>query len=220
MTRNPLSGSLAGLGAAPTSKNTRSGCEVRPRQATPSCRNYLDETGQTADQLDISLVFNTNSGHQKIAETIQQMWKDNLGVDVKIVNQEWAVYLETVKSRDTRSSGASAGARTTRMPTTSSPTCSASMVLLTGGWRCPLRGINMVNDSVRIASEGSPVEPDWPLVPTCTLRRKRSCRGTKPRSSRSTGTPAFPPPSRTEPARSLCSAVLSMEKWDIDMSAK
>jgi oligopeptide transport system substrate-binding protein len=59
-------------------------------------QSYLDETGQTADQLDLTLMFNTSSGHQKIAEAIQQMWKDNLGVDVKLVNQEWAVYLDTV----------------------------------------------------------------------------------------------------------------------------
>ena len=45
----------------------------------------------------MTLMFNTSSGHQKIAEAIQQMWKDNLGVDVKVVNQEWKVYLETTK---------------------------------------------------------------------------------------------------------------------------
>ena len=44
-------------------------------------------------------MFNTSSGHQGIAEAIQQMWKDNLGVNVKVVNQEWAVYPETTKSR-------------------------------------------------------------------------------------------------------------------------
>ncbi len=42
-------------------------------------------------------MFNTSEGHRKIAEAIQQMWKDNLGVDVKLVNQEWAVYLDTIK---------------------------------------------------------------------------------------------------------------------------
>jgi oligopeptide transport system substrate-binding protein len=42
-------------------------------------------------------MFNTSSGHQKIAEAVQQMWKDNLGIDVKVVNQEWKVYLVTTK---------------------------------------------------------------------------------------------------------------------------
>ncbi len=29
------------------------------------------------------------------------MWTDNLGVDVKLVNQEWKVYLDTIKGADT-----------------------------------------------------------------------------------------------------------------------
>jgi oligopeptide transport system substrate-binding protein len=29
------------------------------------------------------------------------MWADTLGVNVKVVNQEWAVYLETIKGADT-----------------------------------------------------------------------------------------------------------------------
>jgi len=45
---------------------------------------------------DVTLMFNTSEGHQKIAEFIQQSWKENLGVDVKLANQEWKVYLKTV----------------------------------------------------------------------------------------------------------------------------
>jgi len=46
---------------------------------------------------EITLMINTGSGHQKIAEFVQQSWKENLGIDVKLANQEWAVYLKTVK---------------------------------------------------------------------------------------------------------------------------
>lgn len=46
-------------------------------------------------------MFNTSSGHQKIAEAIQQMWKNTLGIEVKLTNQEWKVYLKTIKSSDT-----------------------------------------------------------------------------------------------------------------------
>jgi oligopeptide transport system substrate-binding protein len=65
--------------------------------AKKELQSYLDEKGLTADKLDLTLMFNTSSGHQKIAEAIQQMWKQNLGVDVKVVNQEWKVYLVTTK---------------------------------------------------------------------------------------------------------------------------
>ena len=46
---------------------------------------------------EITLMFNTSQGHQRIAEFVQQSWKENLGVEVKLANQEWAVYLKTVK---------------------------------------------------------------------------------------------------------------------------
>ncbi|MCC6415272.1 MAG: peptide ABC transporter substrate-binding protein [Opitutaceae bacterium] len=42
----------------------------------------------------IELLYNTQENHRAIAEAIQQMWKQNLGVDVEIVNQEWKVYLD------------------------------------------------------------------------------------------------------------------------------
>lgn len=45
---------------------------------------------------EITLMFNTSEGHQKIAEFVQQSWKDNLGVEVQLANQEWAVYVKTV----------------------------------------------------------------------------------------------------------------------------
>jgi oligopeptide transport system substrate-binding protein len=45
---------------------------------------------------EITLMFNTSEGHQKIAEFIQGNWKEVLGVEVKLANQEWAVYLKTV----------------------------------------------------------------------------------------------------------------------------
>ena len=45
---------------------------------------------------DITFMFNTSEGHQKIAQFAQQSWKENLGVDVQLANQEWAVYLDTV----------------------------------------------------------------------------------------------------------------------------
>ena len=61
----------------------------------------LKELNTTADKLDLTLMFNTSSGHQKIAEFVQQQWKDNLGLNVKLTNQEWKVYLVTTKSENT-----------------------------------------------------------------------------------------------------------------------
>jgi oligopeptide transport system substrate-binding protein len=94
--------SRPGLAGAPTlADHPDLGVKYDPEDAKAQLQSYLDETGQTADQLDLTLMYNTSSGHQAIAEAIQQMWKDNLGVNVKVVNQEWKVYLATVSSKDT-----------------------------------------------------------------------------------------------------------------------
>jgi oligopeptide transport system substrate-binding protein len=60
---------------------------------------YLTEKGMTIDDFNamgITLMHNTSEGHARIAAAIQQMWKDVLGVDVIVENQEWGVYLDTV----------------------------------------------------------------------------------------------------------------------------
>ncbi len=46
----------------------------------------------------VEILFNTLESHRTIAEAIQQMWKKNLGVDARLVNQEWKVYLDSTKS--------------------------------------------------------------------------------------------------------------------------
>lgn len=48
----------------------------------------------------LELLYNTSEQHRVIAEAVQQMWKTGLGVDVHLVNQEWKVYLDTVRRGD------------------------------------------------------------------------------------------------------------------------
>ena len=40
------------------------------------------------------ILYNTNEGHRAIAEAIQEMWKQELNINVTLVNQEWKVYLD------------------------------------------------------------------------------------------------------------------------------
>ncbi|MFD2672333.1 peptide ABC transporter substrate-binding protein [Marinicrinis sediminis] len=42
----------------------------------------------------ITLTYNTSEGHKKLAEAIVDMWRQNLGVEVQLENQEWGVFLE------------------------------------------------------------------------------------------------------------------------------
>lgn len=73
------------------------GVKYDPEGAKALLQEYLDENGQTVEDLDIVMMFNTSEGHKMRAEAIQQMWKDVLGVEVQLVNQEWAVYKVTRK---------------------------------------------------------------------------------------------------------------------------
>jgi oligopeptide transport system substrate-binding protein len=45
-------------------------------------------------------MYNTSEGHKLVAEMVQEMWKTNLGIDVTLENQEWAVFQETRKQGD------------------------------------------------------------------------------------------------------------------------
>ncbi|WP_454963660.1 peptide ABC transporter substrate-binding protein [Filifactor alocis] len=40
----------------------------------------------------IELLYNTNEEHKAIAEAIQAMWKQNLGINVELRNEEWKVF--------------------------------------------------------------------------------------------------------------------------------
>ena len=41
----------------------------------------------------LEILFNTNEDHRKVALAIQQMWQQNLGIEIELVNQDWKVYL-------------------------------------------------------------------------------------------------------------------------------
>ena len=48
---------------------------------------------------EIEIIYNTDEGHKKVAEAIQNMWKQ-LGINVKLSNMEWKVLLERRQKKD------------------------------------------------------------------------------------------------------------------------
>ncbi len=44
----------------------------------------------------LTIGFNTNENHQRIAENIQAQLKENLGINVELKNEEWKVYLNSL----------------------------------------------------------------------------------------------------------------------------
>ncbi len=65
-------------------------------------RRLLAEAGYAdgADVPTIELLYNTSENHKLIAETIQQMWNKSLGVHVALVNQDWKVYMSSLRNLD------------------------------------------------------------------------------------------------------------------------
>jgi oligopeptide transport system substrate-binding protein len=45
----------------------------------------------------ITILYNTFENHQTIAVVLQQMWKEKLGIDVNLQNEDWKVWLASIR---------------------------------------------------------------------------------------------------------------------------
>lgn len=45
----------------------------------------------------LTLLYNTSDSHKAIAEAVQAMWREGLGIQVELMNQEWAVFQDTIR---------------------------------------------------------------------------------------------------------------------------
>ncbi|WP_338449047.1 peptide ABC transporter substrate-binding protein [Niallia oryzisoli] len=72
------------------------------KKAKEYLKKGLEELGykDVSEMPPVALSYNTDEGHQKIAQAVQDMWKQNLGVEVTLNNAEWKVYIEQVQSLD------------------------------------------------------------------------------------------------------------------------
>ena len=89
-----------GMAACPTMQDHPDlGIQSDPAAAKAELQAYLDDMGFTSvDQIpEIVLMYNTSEAHKRIAEAIAEMWKETLGIQVTVTNQEWKVYLTTVQ---------------------------------------------------------------------------------------------------------------------------
>ncbi len=65
-------------------------------QGPDEARRLLAEAGhpQGAGLPQITYLYNTNDLNRDVAQTLQEMWRKELGVEVRLSNQEWKVYLD------------------------------------------------------------------------------------------------------------------------------
>lgn len=65
-------------------------------QRNQEAKKLLAEAGYTKDKpLTFDLLYNTSDLHKKMAIAAAAIWKKNLGVEVKLVNQEWKTFLDS-----------------------------------------------------------------------------------------------------------------------------
>jgi oligopeptide transport system substrate-binding protein len=78
--------------------------EYKPATGTgydiAAAKQFLADAGYPDGQgfPTITIMYNTLDTHKIIAEYLQQVWKNNLGVSISLQNLEWATFLEERKS--------------------------------------------------------------------------------------------------------------------------
>ncbi|CCG87341.1 peptide ABC transporter substrate-binding protein [Erwinia piriflorinigrans] len=62
-------------------------------------KTLLAAAGYGPDRpLDLTLLYNTSENNKKLAIAVASMWKKNLGVNVRLQNQEWKTYIDSRNS--------------------------------------------------------------------------------------------------------------------------
>jgi oligopeptide transport system substrate-binding protein len=87
------------VAAAPTLETSPDlGVKFNPDQAMQELQMGLDDMGlaDVSELPPITLMHNQSEAHAAIAQAIQQMWAQYLGLNVQIATQEWGVYLSTL----------------------------------------------------------------------------------------------------------------------------
>ncbi len=70
--------------------------KLTQKQRNAEAKKLLAEAGYgPGNPLKPTILYNTSEGHKKIAIAIRQMWKQALGINATLENQEWKTYLTT-----------------------------------------------------------------------------------------------------------------------------
>ncbi len=72
---------------------------TQERRNAEAQRLFKDSGYSEGNPLTIQILYNTSENHKRIALAIASMWKQVLGVETKLLNQEWKVFLETRKQK-------------------------------------------------------------------------------------------------------------------------
>ncbi|MEC9375406.1 MAG: peptide ABC transporter substrate-binding protein [Pseudomonadota bacterium] len=69
-------------------------------QRISKARNLYHEAGYSDQKpLTVEIIYNTSQDHKRLAIAIAAMWNETLGVQARLLNQEWKVFLQTRQSK-------------------------------------------------------------------------------------------------------------------------
>lgn len=73
-----------------------------PKGNVDEAKKLLADAGYPNGQgfPSITFLYNTGSGHQDVAQAVQDMWRKNLGINVELANQEWKVFQVTRTNKE------------------------------------------------------------------------------------------------------------------------
>jgi oligopeptide transport system substrate-binding protein len=70
------------------------------QERVAAAQRLYKEAGYSADNpLVVEILYNTSEGHKRMSIAIASMWKQTLGVQARLMNQEWKVFLQTRAQR-------------------------------------------------------------------------------------------------------------------------
>lgn len=72
----------------------------REKQLEEARRLYAEAGYSNENPLVTEIRYNTNENHKKLAVAIAAMWKQELGAEITLLNEEWKVFLQSRKNKD------------------------------------------------------------------------------------------------------------------------
>ena len=76
------------------------GAELSQAEREARAKQLYAEAGYGPDNpLTVEFLYNTHQNHKSIGVAVASMWKNVLGVETRLINQEWKVFLETRRKK-------------------------------------------------------------------------------------------------------------------------
>jgi oligopeptide transport system substrate-binding protein len=75
---------------------------TREQRHAEARRLYKEAGYDESKPLTVEILYNTSQDHKRLAIAISSMWKQVLGVQTRLMNQEWKVYLQTRSLKKTQ----------------------------------------------------------------------------------------------------------------------